>query len=153
MSSLNVDIENIEACNNHWRGARNIFQIGEDLELLLIEFKTFLEAEKELINYLLILNQQNPRIEEFKFFLEPNGKATFICVCVSDITTFKPDNFLKRNIIFDFKKQGKRLLFTDVTEDEWKAVKNINSDKKLPSTWVSNQSLTDKYNKYKNLFL
>ena len=151
--TLIVNIENIEACNNHWRSTKAIHQIAEDLELLLLKVDTFIAAENELLHYLLTFNSQNHRIETIKFFIDPAPKSTFVCVCVSNVTTFKPENFLKRNILIDFKKQGKRLLFTDVTAEEWKAVTDTTSDKVLPATWQANDSLTKKYEKYKSLFL
>jgi hypothetical protein len=151
--SMELEIQNLEITHNHWQSLHNIRQIAEELELILVKADTFISVEKELIQLLLVFNKQNPRIEQLLFFCDMTNKATFVCVCVSDITTFKPLNFLKRDIIIDLTKQNKRLLFTDITTDEWRQLTNAQAGKCLPPTWQANSLLTNKYKKYKELFL
>jgi hypothetical protein len=74
-------------------------------------------------------------------------------MCVSDIATFKPNNFLKRNIIIDLHKQTKKLLFTDITKPEWRQINDPTSATSIPEYWQINTPLTNRYNKLKNLFL
>ncbi len=151
--SVVTDIQNLEVSSEHWRSTTNIIKIVEELELILCKVDRFIDAERELIMFLLTINKQNSRIQDMKFFTMKDPPTTLVCMCVSDITTFKSENFLKRNIIIDLRKQNKRLLFTDITAGEWKQLTNVETGKCLPPTWQANELLTKKYNKLKDLFL
>lgn len=143
--SLDVAVDQLEVDSNHWHSFNYIVNLAEELELLFIKFDRFVEAEKDLINFLLVFNKANPRITELKFFKAPCAQ---VCVCVSDIPTFKKDHFLQREINIDFKKQKKLFVFNDVTTEEWNS-----REKKLPISWQFNEGLSNKYNKYKRLFV
>ncbi len=142
-----TEVHNLEVSSEHWHSFKYIVAMVDELELMLCKVGKFIDAERELIMFLLTINKQNPRIQDMKFFTTMDP-PTLVCACVSDITTFKPENFLKRNITIDLRKQNKRLLFTDITADEWGNIEN-----RLPSSWQANDLLTNKYNKLKELFL
>jgi len=147
-----IDITNLESNADHWRSAFYIHKFVEELELTLFKFNTFFAAERELIDLLLKLNKDNPRIEEIIFFTDVKN-SVLVCMCVSDIATFKPHNFLKRNITIDLHKQTKKLLFTDITKPEWRQINDPTSATSIPEYWQINMPLTNRYNKLKNLFL
>lgn len=152
--SVDIDIQALEINADHWHSTKRICSMVDELELILCKSNTFITVEHDLILFLLTINKNNPRIEKIHFYTDITPKATLVCACVSDVPTFKPENFLKRNIVIDFTKQNKRLLFTDITKSEWALVNDANATKMmLPPTWCANNILTDKYSKLKELFL
>lgn len=145
-TDYNIQIQNLEVSDNHWRSTTNIARLVAELELVVIKDKGF--EGIDFISWLLELNQQNPRIEEINFFTDPAFPHTLICVCVSDLPTFKAQSFLERHISIGFKKSKLVLLIVDVTLKEW-----YNQSLTLPRQWRYLDQMSNKYDKYKRLFL
>lgn len=149
--SAEIDIENLDASLDHWKNSKYIIKISDTLELLIHGKANFDLVEQALLKFLLDLNKANARIEQVRFYTDKENTKKIICLFVSDVTTFKPENLLKRSITFNFKKQDKIILFNDITTEEFKKLNENNS--LLPATWQINEKLTSKFNKYKALFL
>lgn len=143
--SYNVFIQRLETSFIHWKSSIYIDRQIQDLELALLKSNNWDSAD--FISWLLELNQQNPRIEECKFFVDPAYPQTLVCVCVSDVPTFKP-HWLERNIIVNFKKLQRVLWITDVTLQEWE-----DRSLSLPRQWIPQSRLGFKYDSHKRLFL
>ncbi len=130
-----ISIENMPTSMEHWCGDRSFIDLAEEFELGLI--RSSLEAD--IVDILLKLLGKDKRIVDISFF---EGDKLLL---VSNIRNFNPDNFLKRSIKMDFSKYNRTFEIFEIHEDE--------KERALPEDWKPVLDLTNKLNKYQQLFL
>lgn len=148
---FDIDIQNLDISSDHWLGIKYLSALANELDLILYAKSTFEVAEKELIKYWLDMIKSNPRIERIQVYTDKKEKNKLICLCVSEIQTFKPENVCKRLVTMHFKKQDKTVVFVDVTKKEFEDINK--KSVLLPDNWQLHEALTNKIEKYKSLFL
>lgn len=139
-----LDIQNLEVSYEHLKGVKYLKALATDLDVTLYGAKEYADIDRSLIKFFILLQKDNPRIQDIKFFQE---NATLIALCISDVRTFKPENMLLRTAKIDFLKQKRMVIFNDLTQEEWE--KGIT----LPETWKPFDTLNEKYTRHKTLFL
>jgi hypothetical protein len=150
-ASTEIVIENLDISPDHWRSTKYINAFGSELELLYYSNQDQDQINKSLIKLFMGLNKDNPRISQIKFYSDKNDASKLICLTISDMTTFKPDNFLKRDMNFKFIKKNKTITISDLTSEEWSKIEK--KEQSLPDNWQQDELLTNRYSKYKELFI
>lgn len=155
-SSMIVDIQNLEISASHWKSSRHIISLAEELDTLSWQSIGELDWKNIFMRALLAFNRENQRITDMLFYDLPDVKFAgehecrnaLICLCISDIPTLNPDNFLKRTVIIDFELLNKAVIFQDISKEEWE-----NREKKIPMHWQFDKSFTNRFMNYKKMFM
>lgn len=140
--SIDLQVNNLEVSPQHWANEKRLWAYAEELELICYKSKIPEEFNKLLIAYLAKLSKQNPRIDKMYIYTDKTDNS-IVCVCISDISTFKPENFGKREIKIFVKKMKCHLKINDITKSEWASQEN-----KLPMHWSCQEEFSKKLQKH-----
>ena len=140
----------MEIAPEHWESEKNIKDIADSLEMILIECKAIeekqiKEIQNKILNLILSTVKYMPRIINVEFF--EGNKYIF----VSDIRTFHPENFLKRKIEFIFPKYETIFSFYEITREERDRMEQTGIDSELKE-WVSIPAMNRKFEICQNTF-
>lgn len=150
---LELTIENLEVSADHWHSVKNILKIASALEEISRLDFTSNAFEIATMDFLLNLVKTNRRIKQIKCLRYNGSNNEFLILLESEIPTFKPENFFKRSINYYFKKQNKTFLILDLTSEEFKQLNNNDIINKHLSDWNFEDNITNKLNKYIQLFI
>lgn len=141
-NAYTISIQNMDVSSGHWGNEKDIAGFLEEVEMLYYDRESF---EKNLIKHCTAILKYNIRTEDIAFYRDGRN---IVLLTIVDRRSFGEIEFLSRKLEINLKKEGFIFSIIELLKPENEEVKA--GTKKLPETWVLDEELNRKLNRYRN---
>jgi hypothetical protein len=143
-TAYDIEIKNIDLASGHWGSEKKIFDYLDGVEVFTYDKDTL---NKNIVLHALMLLKENVRIKDLKFYRVPDENKIILLASTS-VAKFKEFETFSREMTISFKKDKFAFSIVEILPEETEQIKK--GEKKIPESWVLDETLTARFNKLRH---